>query len=311
MRSTCPLVCSRSARTYVKLHHHHTGARALQGQWNVNVEGLHGLGAYCLTANTTSGTRCPTIFAAPPTLAASFNMTLLRAVGDAVATEARAYNNYGGIREYLSRPIDLVFWLPNVNIGRDPRWGRQVETYSEDPWLTGQLGASMVDGAQSGFDGGASGGGYRKMVVAVKHATAYQVENDRMSRDQNITQHDLVDTYYQAWQAVIEDGGAAGVMCACEWRVGGGQDEARVATRGSLAPLPTIHCRVIIPPTLACTPPVSRPPPTRRPVQQRRAVLCGRVPADDAVQGDVRHGQTVAGRLVRAGRLRRNRTYLG
>lgn len=87
----------------------------------------------------------------------------------------RAYNNFGGNRGYQNRPVDLNVWLPNVNIGRDPRWGRQVETYSECPWATGQLGAAIVRGAQHGADGGASGNGFLKAIVAVKHATAYQV----------------------------------------------------------------------------------------------------------------------------------------
>jgi len=70
----------------------------------------------------------------------------------------------------------------------------------------------MVRGAQFGADGGASGGGYLKAIVAVKHATAYQVETNRFGLFENISQHDLVDTYYPAWQGVIADGGAVGFM---------------------------------------------------------------------------------------------------
>ena len=95
------------------------------------------------------------------------------------------------------------------------RWGRQVETYSEDPWLTGQLGAEIVRGAQHGVDGGASGNGYLKTIVAVKHATAYQVETDRFNINLNISAHDLADTFYPAWEGVVQDGGASGFMCAC------------------------------------------------------------------------------------------------
>jgi hypothetical protein len=95
-------------------------------QYNVNQEGLHALGAQCFAATNTSGVRCPTIFAAPPTLASSWNKTLLRDVGDAISTEARAYNNFGGNRGYQNRATDTTIWLPSINIGRDPRWGRQV-----------------------------------------------------------------------------------------------------------------------------------------------------------------------------------------
>lgn len=154
-------------------------------QYNWNQEGLHGLGAICFdTSASGNGTRCPTIFAAPPALAASFNLTLLERIGDAISTEMRAFNNNGGNRGYQNRAVDLNVWLPNANIARDARWGRQVETYSEDPWFTGQLSAAIVRGAQFGFDGGASGvssarsrllsgDGYLKAIVAVKHATAF------------------------------------------------------------------------------------------------------------------------------------------
>ena len=182
--------------------------------YNYNQEGLHGLGAQCFQATAASGVRCPTVFGAPPTLAASWNTTLLRDVGDAISTEARAYNNFGGNRGYQNRAVDLNVWLPSINIARDPRWGRQVETYSEDPWATGQFGASIVSGAQQGKDGGVSGNGYLKIIVAVKHATAYQVENNRFARNENISAHDLSDTFYPAWEAVMEQGEATGFMCA-------------------------------------------------------------------------------------------------
>ena len=189
-------------------------ALGIKDNFNYNQEGLHGLGAICFRANASAPLRCPTIFAAPPSLASSFNTTLLLHVGDGISTEARAYNNFGGNRGYAKRPVDLQVWLPNVNVARDARWGRQVETYSEDAWLTGQMGAAIVQGAQQGADGGASGGGYMKLFVAVKHATAYQIENNRFGRNVNITAHDLADTYYPAWEGVIEQGHASGVMCA-------------------------------------------------------------------------------------------------
>jgi hypothetical protein len=97
--------------------------------YNYNQEGLHGLGAQCFAATASSGVRCPSVFAAPPTLASSWNISLLRDVGDAISTEARAYNNFGGNRGYQNRAVDLNVWLPSINIARDvsrllPRFSR-------------------------------------------------------------------------------------------------------------------------------------------------------------------------------------------
>ena len=163
--------------------------------YNYNTEGLHGLGAMCLTIN--NYTRCATVFAAPPTIGAAFNVSLANAIGDAISTELRAMNNFGGNRDYQNRPLDLNIWLPNVNVARDPRYGRQVELFCEDPWAIGVIGSAMVRGAQEGA-GAPAGNGYLKAIVAVKHATAYQVENNRFARNENITLHDLSDTFYPA-----------------------------------------------------------------------------------------------------------------
>ena len=88
---------------------------------NWNTEGLHGLGGLYFSLTAGGPNRAPTVFAAPPALASSWNRTLLRSIGNAIATEARAYNNFGGNRDYQNRPIDLNVWLPNINIARDPR----------------------------------------------------------------------------------------------------------------------------------------------------------------------------------------------
>lgn len=85
--------------------------------FNWNQEGLHGLGAQCFQWNSSTPARCPSVFASPTSLGASFNLTLLRDIGDAISTEARAYNNHGGNRGYANRPVDLNVWLPNLNVG--------------------------------------------------------------------------------------------------------------------------------------------------------------------------------------------------
>ena len=189
-------------------------------------EGLHGLGAHCLTYN--GSTRCPTIFPAPPTLGATFNRTLLHRAGEVISTEARVYNNYNGTRSYQNRSVDLNVWLPNLNIGRDPRWGRDCETYSEDPIVIGLLGGQIIDGAMHGSDG--SSAPYLKMIVAAKHGTAYQVETNRFAFNDirkcaclwrqpspsacplhaflllpgvsAVSMHDLTATYLPAWELV-------------------------------------------------------------------------------------------------------------
>lgn len=110
-----------------------------------------------------------------------------------------------------------------ADIARDPRWGRQAETYSEDPWLTGQLGAQIVDGTQRGDQrspGGDpnEGNGYLQMIVAAKHATAYQIENNRFGRSVNVSLFDLADTFYPAWEAVVGDQGrACGERPVLDW----------------------------------------------------------------------------------------------
>ena len=79
------------------------------------------MGAQYFSLTAGGEARAPTIFPAPPALASSFNRTLLRAIGSAIGDEARAYNNFGGNRQYQNRPVDLNVWLPNVNVARDPR----------------------------------------------------------------------------------------------------------------------------------------------------------------------------------------------
>jgi hypothetical protein len=124
-----------------------------------NTEALHGLGAYCL------GQQCPSIFPAPPTLGATWNASLMLAIGAAISDETRAFGNAGGTRHYDNRPICLNVWVPSLNLAvnpvRPPRgrwcagahtnahartllppqvWGRNVEVYGEDPWHAGVMG---------------------------------------------------------------------------------------------------------------------------------------------------------------------------
>ena len=101
-------------------------------------EGLHGVGR--------DGRA--TVFPQPIALGATFDEALVREIGDAVATEGRAKFNVAQKLKNYSRNAGLTFWSPNVNIFRDPRWGRGMETYGEDPLLSGMLGTAYVRGLQ-------------------------------------------------------------------------------------------------------------------------------------------------------------------
>ena len=90
--------------------------------YNWNTECLHGLGGICLTKG--GETRCPSVFAAPPALGATFNLTVPAQLGEVISDEIRAYSNSNGHRSYQNRPIGVSAWGPNLNIYRDPRWGR-------------------------------------------------------------------------------------------------------------------------------------------------------------------------------------------
>ena len=102
--------------------------------------------------------------------------------------------------------------------GRDPRWGRNLETYSESPELVGAYASAMVDGAQWGDRSST----YLQAIIAVKHAAAYQVEDNRMARNANISVYDLGETYLPAWKEVVTGAsystGALGYMCRCACR---------------------------------------------------------------------------------------------
>ncbi|XP_043702161.1 beta-xylosidase/alpha-L-arabinofuranosidase 1-like isoform X3 [Telopea speciosissima] len=139
--------------------------------------------------------------------AASFNTSLFETIGKVVSTEARAMYNVG--------LAGLTFWSPNINILRDPRWGRGQETPGEDPLLSSKYGSAYVTGLQQKdeFD-------FDKLKVAAccKHYTAYDIENwkgvDRFHFDAQVTKQDLKDTFQPPFKSCVIDGNAASVMCS-------------------------------------------------------------------------------------------------
>lgn len=166
--------------------------------WN---EALHGVGRAGLA----------TVFPQSIGMGAFFNDSLLYEVFDAVSDEARVKSRIFSENGVLKRYQGLTFWTPNVNIFRDPRWGRGQETYGEDPYLTGQLGMAVVRGLQ-----GPENGKYDKLHACAKHFAVHSgPEWNRHSFDaENITPRDLWETYLPAFKDLVQKADVKEVMCA-------------------------------------------------------------------------------------------------
>ena len=170
--------------------------------WQWWSEALHG---FANTGNVTN-------FPEPIGMAASFNQDLVYKVFDAVSTEARAKWNLEQKRgDDVLRFHALSVWTPNVNIFRDPRWGRGQETYGEDPYLTGLMGSAVVRGLQGPEDSK-----YRKLWACAKHYAVHSgPEWSRHTADvNNISARDLWETYLPAFKVLVEDAKVREVMCA-------------------------------------------------------------------------------------------------
>ena len=153
-------------------------------------EGLHGVAR--------AGTA--TVFPQAIGLAATFDPVLIEKIGDTIATEARA--KYNAASAHGDRDIykGLTIWSPNVNIFRDPRWGRGHETYGEDPYLTSRLGESFVKGLQGD-------GSYLKTAACATHFAVHSgPEKERHHFDAKATRKDMWETYLPAFQACVEAG---------------------------------------------------------------------------------------------------------
>lgn len=166
--------------------------------WN---EALHGVGRNGFA----------TVFPITMCMAASWDDALLEQVFTAVSDEARVKarqaKQSGNIKKYQS----LSFWTPNINIFRDPRWGRGQETYGEDPYLTERMGLAVVRGLQGPEDSK-----YRKLLACAKHFAVHSgPEWNRHSFNiENLPARDLWETYLPAFKALVQKGNVAEVMCA-------------------------------------------------------------------------------------------------
>lgn len=165
------------------------------GWWN---EALHGVARNGLA----------TVFPQAIGRAASWDTDLERRVADVISTEARAKFNLKGDRADHKRYDGLTFWSPNINIFRDPRWGRGQETFGEDPYLTGEIAKQFIDGMQG------NDARFFKTIATAKHFAAHSgPETGRHGFDATVSEVDLDDTYLRAFRTTLTKG-AYSVMCA-------------------------------------------------------------------------------------------------
>ena len=152
-----------------------------------------------------------TVFPNTTGMASSFDDALLQRIYTAVSDEARAKNNLARHAGEIKKYQGLSIWTPNINIFRDPRWGRGQETYGEDPYLTTRMGLAVVRGLQGPDDYK-----YRKLLACAKHFAVHSgPEWNRHSFNlENIRPRDLWETYLPAFKSLVQQGHVAEVMCA-------------------------------------------------------------------------------------------------
>jgi len=163
--------------------------------WN---EALHGV------ARSAKATVFPQAIA----MGATFDPKLIQQAADAISSEARAMYNIFSAKEMRTEYTGLTFWSPNINIFRDPRWGRGHETYGEDPFLTGKIGRAFVLGLQG------NNHKYLKVAAGAKHFAVHSgPEAERHSFNAKVSQQDLNETYLPAFKELV-DANIEVVMCA-------------------------------------------------------------------------------------------------
>ncbi|CAN6891815.1 unnamed protein product [Brassica oleracea] len=174
--------------------------------WSEALHGVSNVGPGVRFNGTVPGA---TSFPAVILTAASFNTSLWLKMGEVVSTEARAMHNVG--------LAGLTYWSPNINVFRDPRWGRGQETPGEDPLVVSKYAVNYVKGLQDVHD---AGGKSRRLKVSscCKHYTAYDLDNwkgiDRFHFDAKVTRQDLEDTYQPPFKSCVEEGDVSSVMCS-------------------------------------------------------------------------------------------------
>ncbi len=152
-----------------------------------------------------------TVFPEPIGMAATFEPQTISKVFTAISDEARAKNTQFAAQGDYQRYQGLTMWTPNVNIFRDPRWGRGIETYGEDPYLTSQMGVAVVKALQGPEDTK-----YNKLHACAKHFAVHSGPewNRHTFNAENISKRDLYETYLPAFKALVQDAKVKEVMCA-------------------------------------------------------------------------------------------------
>ncbi|KAK1299665.1 putative beta-D-xylosidase 6 [Acorus calamus] len=183
-------------------------------------ESLHGVASNGPGVSFKGSVPAATSFPQVILSAASFNRTLWRLVAEAIAEEARAMHDVG--------QAGLTFWAPNINVFRDPRWGRGQETPGEDPMVAAAYAVEYVLGFQGEVGGGGGGGkrvlgedvggGRMRLSACCKHFTAYDLEKwggfARYTFNAKVTEQDMEDTYQPPFRGCIEEGHASCLMCS-------------------------------------------------------------------------------------------------
>ena len=171
--------------------------------WN---EALHGVGRNGYA----------TVFPITMAMAASWDDALLHRVFTAVSDEARVKARQAKESGHIRRYQSLSFWTPNINIFRDPRWGRGQETYGEDPFLTSKMGLAVVRGLQGMTYDGKWIGQYKKLLACAKHFAVHSGPewNRHTFNIEDLPERDLWETYLPAFKALVQEGEVAEVMCA-------------------------------------------------------------------------------------------------
>jgi beta-glucosidase len=142
-------------------------------------------------------------------MAATWDAPLFQQIGDVISTEARAKNNEALRNNNHDIYFGLTFWSPNINIFRDPRWGRGQETYGEDPYLTAALAVKFITGLQGNDPK------FFKVIATPKHYAVHSgPESDRHKFNVDPSPHDLYDTYLPQFRSAIVDAKAYSIMCA-------------------------------------------------------------------------------------------------
>jgi beta-glucosidase len=150
-----------------------------------------------------------TVFPQAIGMGATWDPALVHTMGDIISTEGRSKFNQAQREDNHRIFYGLTFWSPNINIFRDPRWGRGQETYGEDPFLTGKMGTAFIEGVQ-GDDPD-----HPKAVATSKHFAVHSgPESTRHTANVDVSPRDLEETYLPAFRATVIDGHVKSVMCA-------------------------------------------------------------------------------------------------